>query len=318
MAAPVPTGARGVARCGRCWYATRWGLAVTEPPWLDRRAVTRLTASSPRLLVPLTGRRLADGESIKPCNCILAAGVRDGALTTPAGADPQRFRPIARYTPDAGQWGKVTWTNLRDGRRYQLGGKLATLCDVLTAYRSHPERKSAGPDGAPCGRGTVGLLGRRAVRAGAEARALRRAAAAGDAGRAPLVRPPLPAGRAAAGRTARDGPDGMTAGRCSRRRGCPERGRGAATGARRAMWRQLGQRMGGGRPWRTARERVGAEGGGPGVGDGTGAGAVCGGAGGACGVPGGAAGVSRERTFLGVPLSYPGIHCRPQRRLHIL
>jgi len=37
--------------------------------------------------------------------------------------------------------------------------------DVLGQYRSHPEPKSAGPDGTPCGRDTVGLLVRRPVTA---------------------------------------------------------------------------------------------------------------------------------------------------------
>ncbi len=35
--------------------------------------------------------------------------------------------------------------------------------DVLDAYRVQPEPKSLGPDARPCGRHTVGLLGRRLV-----------------------------------------------------------------------------------------------------------------------------------------------------------
>jgi hypothetical protein len=37
--------------------------------------------------------------------------------------------------------------------------------DVLADYRSHPEYKSLGPDGHPCDRAKVGLLGRRTVHA---------------------------------------------------------------------------------------------------------------------------------------------------------
>ncbi len=39
--------------------------------------------------------------------------------------------------------------------------------DVVDKYRVHPEPKSVGPGGPPCQRGTVGLLGRRPVIAGA-------------------------------------------------------------------------------------------------------------------------------------------------------
>jgi hypothetical protein len=42
--------------------------------------------------------------------------------------------------------------------------RVQTYRDVLEDFRTHPEAKSAGPDGQPCGRGTVGLLGRRVVR----------------------------------------------------------------------------------------------------------------------------------------------------------
>lgn len=39
-----------------------------------------------------------------------------------------------------------------------------TYRDARASYRTHPEAKSSGSDGRPCGRGTVGLLGRRTVR----------------------------------------------------------------------------------------------------------------------------------------------------------
>jgi hypothetical protein len=43
--------------------------------------------------------------------------------------------------------------------------KVKTNRDVLDRYRSHPEPKSLGPDGAPCSRRTSGRLGRRPVTA---------------------------------------------------------------------------------------------------------------------------------------------------------
>ncbi len=38
-----------------------------------------------------------------------------------------------------------------------------TYRDMLAEYAAHPEAKSNGPDGAPCGRQTVGILARRPV-----------------------------------------------------------------------------------------------------------------------------------------------------------
>ena len=42
--------------------------------------------------------------------------------------------------------------------------RVQTYRDVLAEFRHHPEAKSAGPDGRPCARQTVGLLRRRTVR----------------------------------------------------------------------------------------------------------------------------------------------------------
>jgi hypothetical protein len=44
--------------------------------------------------------------------------------------------------------------------------RVDTFADVLAKYETHPEAKSLGPDGKPCGRGTTGLLQRRPVTVG--------------------------------------------------------------------------------------------------------------------------------------------------------
>jgi hypothetical protein len=45
--------------------------------------------------------------------------------------------------------------------------QVKSIRDVILEYRVHPEPKSLGPDGRPCGRATIGLLQRRPVRVGA-------------------------------------------------------------------------------------------------------------------------------------------------------
>ena len=42
----------------------------------------------------------------------------------------------------------------------RTGIRVQTYGNVLDRFRRHPEAKSAGPDGDPCGPRTIGLLGR--------------------------------------------------------------------------------------------------------------------------------------------------------------
>jgi hypothetical protein len=56
-------------------------------------------------------------------------------------------------------------SGLRTGPASGNTVRLKSLGDVIAEYRSHPEAKSVGPDGRPCGRETIGLLCRRPARA---------------------------------------------------------------------------------------------------------------------------------------------------------
>jgi len=65
------------------------------------------------------------------------------------------------------------WTDRYSGRSYRVTTResssailvqVATFRRTLELYRAHPEPKSLGPDGARCGRASVGLLFRRPVR----------------------------------------------------------------------------------------------------------------------------------------------------------
>ncbi len=166
----------------RDWIRTLWEGIVTEalgqpyrwPDWLTRPAVGRITVSHPSL------RRLFEGlnrgkpyaEQVKPYNFLLTAFV--AAFGHPADSDPEGFHLIAPWNPDARQWLKIAWTDRSSGRRYVIttagtGGegavRVKTYGDVLAEYRVHPEPKSLGPDGEPCGRATRGLLRRRPVKA---------------------------------------------------------------------------------------------------------------------------------------------------------
>jgi hypothetical protein len=149
------------------------GVPAAEPSWLDRPAMSRITASTPEVLRPF--REYNEGkpyaEQVKPWNFLLSAHV--APFGHPDGVDPRRFHLVARYKPDPRQWRKVAWIDLYSAARYRIsttgdaGGpgvaRVKTYRDVLAEYRNHPEAKFLGPDGVACGRATRGLLQRRSV-----------------------------------------------------------------------------------------------------------------------------------------------------------
>lgn len=166
----------------RDWMRQLWegivreelGLRCAWPAWLDLPALSRLTVSGPELLRPFAG--LNDGKSyagqVKPFNFLLAAHVRP--FGHPDGADPERFQLVAPFERDPRRWQRLPWTDRFSGERFRLsataetGGagvaRVQTYLDVLADFRTHPEAKSAAPEGGPCTRRTVGLLRRRVVR----------------------------------------------------------------------------------------------------------------------------------------------------------
>jgi hypothetical protein len=115
-------------------------------------------------------------DQIKPFNFLLSAQV--APLGFPEGVDPAHFHLIAPYESDPRKWHKLRWVDRYSGKPYRIttsdeaalyGGnvvRVKTYREVLAEYRTHPEAKSLGPDGAVCGRQTVGLLQRRLVARG--------------------------------------------------------------------------------------------------------------------------------------------------------
>jgi hypothetical protein len=176
----------------RDWVSEAWqlmlredalGLKPEQPDWLELPALTRFTASHPRLLHPFA--QLNEGkpyqEQIKPANFLLVAHVPAGGH--PPGAVPERFALAAPFDGDPRSWARLPWRSVYDrgGATYRIdtesiyeqGGAarardavgVRTYRDVLRDYRRHPEAKSVGASGRPCTRHTIGALSRRPVRA---------------------------------------------------------------------------------------------------------------------------------------------------------
>jgi hypothetical protein len=74
----------------------------------------------------------------------------------------------------ARQWLKMRWIDIYTRANHAIStGRLSaeSVCvktyeEIIDEYRDHPEPKSAGSDGKPCGRATIGLLSRLHVRVG--------------------------------------------------------------------------------------------------------------------------------------------------------
>jgi hypothetical protein len=149
------------------------GLPHVWPAWLDRPALSRLTISSPQLLKPFTNLNAGKTwpNQVKPFNFLLVGHVRPFGY--PAGVDPTRFQLVAPYESDASKWLRLPWLDRYSGTRIAVStaevihdshkARLQTFRDVIGEFRTHPEAKSLGPDGKPCGRHTQGLLRRRVV-----------------------------------------------------------------------------------------------------------------------------------------------------------
>jgi len=167
----------------RAWIPRVWRNLIAESLGLpsrasgieERPAVARITVSSVSLLRPFATYnegKPAD-ERIRPFNFLLSANV--ARLGQPPGSDPAQFHLISRYERDPAKWLRMRWIDRysRPPKSYAIttgtgSGNLVrvkSIATVIDEYRSHPESKSLDPDGAPCGPDTIGLLGRRPVRA---------------------------------------------------------------------------------------------------------------------------------------------------------
>jgi hypothetical protein len=166
---------------GRDWIRALWEGIVTEalgrayqwPDWLNQPAIGRVTISSPHLLEPFSNlnRGKPYAEQVTPFTFLLSAHV--APFGHPEGVDPKRFHLFAPYTSNPNQWLKLLWTDVHSTKSYRVNTmaltgtefttRIKTIEEVVNQYQYHPEAKSLGPDGKPCGRKTIGLLTRRPV-----------------------------------------------------------------------------------------------------------------------------------------------------------
>jgi hypothetical protein len=181
---PDPTDHSWVEDAWNWLLRTELGLAVAKPDWFQQPALSQFTVSHPRLSKPFESfnRDKPYADQIKPANTLLVAHVAPGGH--PPDDDPNRFALIAANDPTSPNTERLEWRNIYNPRHpgYRIttdtllanGGNplppntvgVKTYRDVVASYRQHPETKSLAPDGNPCRRQTIGLLGRRHIVAG--------------------------------------------------------------------------------------------------------------------------------------------------------
>jgi hypothetical protein len=95
-------------------------------------------------------------------------------LGHPVGVNPKKCHLIAPFSSDPQQWRRQKWTDVHSQRSFPITtranagpnvARVKSIGDVFDEHKLHPESKSAGPDGNPCGPNTRGVLSRRSVHA---------------------------------------------------------------------------------------------------------------------------------------------------------
>ncbi len=153
------------------WMESAWEYVLrfdqvlwrgSDPPWLDYPAMIKIPVSSPAVLGRLKG-------FVKPYDFVLAPILVEDNLDPTERAEKPIL--ITRFTKHSSEWLNATYFNARTGEECRITvGKRRKGCvhvktyrQVLHQYLYHPESKFAGPDGAPCGPWTRGVLQRRHI-----------------------------------------------------------------------------------------------------------------------------------------------------------
>jgi hypothetical protein len=142
------------------------GLKRQRPAWFDLPVMMKLTLSTPHHAL----KCLAKGPLTRPSNFMMLPQICRFGF--PEHADPSKFTLITPFSSERDAWMRSKCVNIHDPQSpvYELtddyDGQRALVKNffmLLDSYQSHPEAKSLGPDGDPCGPDTQGLLQRAEV-----------------------------------------------------------------------------------------------------------------------------------------------------------
>jgi hypothetical protein len=123
----------------------------------------KLTVSTPHHAL----KNLAKEPLTRPNNFMMLPQI--SRFGHPQGVDPNKFTLITPFSSERDQWMHSKCIDIHDSQScvYKLtneyDGRRAVVKNffmLLDSYQNHPEAKSLGPDGKPCGFDTRGLLQR--------------------------------------------------------------------------------------------------------------------------------------------------------------
>jgi hypothetical protein len=151
-------------------------VKLDDLPCFNRPAMIAYTATTPNQLAwfETYNRKHTYAKQVRPFGFYQAPILTDDGL--PVGQDPDRFRLVCPYTKDQRQWSKRRYTNIYNPDHPSFAISTSLRTDTIarvTSYRElaldyvrHPEPKSLGPDGTPCGELTRGPLEPRHIQVG--------------------------------------------------------------------------------------------------------------------------------------------------------
>jgi hypothetical protein len=158
------------------WVCEAWEYIIKNDPgakppsWFSRPAMMRIAMTTPKVQIWKVIEEKQTGLpyrlQFKPSNFVQSPIIdRENGL--PSGINGGEFMLIAPFSDDSKKWYGHRYTNVHDGRRFDLAplerkkrteASPYTLEHVVRMHTNHAESKSLAPDGDPCNFLTKGLL----------------------------------------------------------------------------------------------------------------------------------------------------------------